>query len=646
MSDNKQIKESIKVIIAQLSNCKTKQNGLRSYKNLIADNITSKDKLTFIIHSISEYITKSSTKASKDIAIVILLPEFFKKFPSIKAAYPFVSRILTTIQSNMAVIDIDVISTAFDSIVKLIFTSTSSIEDKDDRHNFELFQGFCLYNMNQKEEECQIYGAVCLSVLIANSAQFLNKKFLKYIWEKLIGFIESQGFECKFVLLKCLRVLIANVKEAFNRYAIGTLYKVLDFLTESNVDIRREALDVIYLLVFHYKNDIEPLKKHIIEFLKALSRDNDDDIKNKCLVILKEYEIWDKSLVEPIHSKSLSQSNRQRSKGKAMRKQNIFSTCRNKEFFERAKTQNEILVVDYLNNNNMSNRDRHRELEHQRNRDESQSIIPVSISINQSKNECHSKSVNENDLKNMFNCHYNRSKEDYEHGNRNDNHDHGHDHEHEHENYVIYTYPNKNDNVIEQEIHSSSLSHHYLNLISQMKTLSHNQICLLDTVTLIKSEFHASIAKLNSRVQELELLYEKNMATSAINDQQSQSNSQSLKIKDALTSKDNSKLITMVNALSLSELKAVDHSIIVKVLNRVITSTEDFWESTQYSTEAKLGLIKKLLIGPGLQIDSNTTEALQNKLNHMLKIHKDTLTHDEVINVKLIQTYLNYTFFQ
>ena len=169
-----------------------------------------------------------------------------------------------------------------------MFNENYEIDINQNKQNYEICQGFCIYNMKQNDDLCQICGVLCLKELIINLNFYLNNsKYMKYLWEKLILFIENDNFSFKINLLQCFKELINKSKEKFKQYANITMYKILDYLQDSNIDFRKEALNILYLLILYCPKDISSLKNQLIDFISVLQEENDEFIQNKCNQILK-----------------------------------------------------------------------------------------------------------------------------------------------------------------------------------------------------------------------------------------------------------------------------------------------------------------------------------------------------------------------
>ena len=159
--------------------------------------------------------------------------------------------------------------------------------DIEERKGYEMLQGFCLYNMKQEEKANRIVGSLCLTKLVENCPIVLQDKYMKLIWENIINYLEMKNYTAKYELLNCLISLILGAENLFVPYANNTLYKVLDFLSDDDSNKRKLALNVIYTLIFYCKEQILPLKEHIVGFLRELKTDKVKDVREVCLLILQ-----------------------------------------------------------------------------------------------------------------------------------------------------------------------------------------------------------------------------------------------------------------------------------------------------------------------------------------------------------------------
>ena len=146
--------------------------------------------------------------------------------------------------------------------------------------------------MRQTQYNYQLCGIICLIILLNEiNYSFLNiKNYVSYIWDKIDFFLTLQNFAPKEYLLKYLYYFISKFRIQFEPYVNLTIYKILEFIDNKNLNIRKKALNVLMLLVRFYPNDIKPIKLSIIKLLKILQNDKDENIRNKSIHIYNEIQ--------------------------------------------------------------------------------------------------------------------------------------------------------------------------------------------------------------------------------------------------------------------------------------------------------------------------------------------------------------------
>jgi hypothetical protein len=205
---------------------------------------------------------------------------------AIKDISSYLSRILTIIQTNIIEENSPIFQTISLTFGEIVDYTTNKSEEKSNL-NYELLQGFCIYNMKIEKKPNQICGSLCLTALIENSAVVLEPAYMKYIWENIIYFIDKNNFNAKSELINTLISLIFASENLFRPFATVTLYKILDFLTDGDWLKRKLALNVVYTLVIYAQDEIIPLKGHIVEFLKVLKCDKIKEVREVCMQTLK-----------------------------------------------------------------------------------------------------------------------------------------------------------------------------------------------------------------------------------------------------------------------------------------------------------------------------------------------------------------------
>ena len=295
---NQEIKSSLISIYDKINKPPTKEVGYDLFLKLVNKNLHSPSQMNFIINHVSEFITplepKEKDPCLKLLSLIFYSPSNEEESIDAKIYFPYLSPVLTTLQnlikdSNSSIFP--TISNIFAEIVQNIMPTdieASNIElDQEEKTAYEMMQGFCIYNMKYDDKSNRIVGSLCLTKLVENCPVVLQKQYMKLIWEVIMNLIDKKNFNAKYELLNCLISLILGAENLFMPYAHNTLYKVLDFLADPDWLKRKLALNVIYTLIFYCKEEILPLKEHIISFLRALKTDKVKEVREVCLLILK-----------------------------------------------------------------------------------------------------------------------------------------------------------------------------------------------------------------------------------------------------------------------------------------------------------------------------------------------------------------------
>ena len=295
---NQEIKTSLISIYDKINKPSTKEVGYDLYLKLVHKNLYSPSQINFIINHVGEFITPLSPK-EKDPCLKLLSLIFYSpsnEDESFDAAiyYPYLSPVLSILQNLIKDTNSTIfptISNIFAEIIQNIMPTdieASNIDlEHDEKTAYEMLQGFCIYNMKYDDKSNRIVGSLCLTKLVENCPIVLQRQYMKLIWEVIISLIDKKNFNAKYELLNCLISLILGAENLFTPYAHNTLYKVLDFLADTDWLKRKLALNVIYTLIFYCKEEILPLKEHIVSFLRALKTDKVKEVREVCLLILK-----------------------------------------------------------------------------------------------------------------------------------------------------------------------------------------------------------------------------------------------------------------------------------------------------------------------------------------------------------------------
>ena len=295
---NQEIKTSLISIYDKINKPPTKEVGYDLFLKLVHKNLYSSVQMNFIINHIGEFITPLTPKEKdpclKLLSLIFYSPSNEDESFDTKIYFQYLSPVLSILQNIIKDTNSPIfptISNIFAEIVQNIMPTdieASNVDlDEEEKTAYEMLQGFCIYNMKYDDKSNRIVGSLCLTKLVENCPIVLQKQYMKLIWEVIINLIDKKNFNAKYELLNCLISLILGAENLFTPYAHNTLYKVLDFLADTDWLKRKLALNVIYTLIFYCKDEILPLKEHIISFLRALKTDKVKEVREVCLLILK-----------------------------------------------------------------------------------------------------------------------------------------------------------------------------------------------------------------------------------------------------------------------------------------------------------------------------------------------------------------------
>ena len=652
------------------------------FYNLITENITNQKNITFIFHTISRAIANSEKEEEKE-NLLKLLPEFFLPFKNdLSKTFPFLSRILTTIQSNIhSKINLDFLSKIFKEIIQMLFNDNNNIAQNQNKQNYEICQGFCIYNMKQNDELCQICGVLCLKELIINLNFFLqNNKYMKYLWEKLILFIENDNFGNKIFLLQCFNELIKKCKEKFKQFANITMYKILDFLQDNENDLRKEALNILYLLIFHCPKDISSLKNQLIDFISVLQEEKDEFIQNKCnqiLTLLNDNN--DKlnesnKIISSDSKRNYSENNELRNKINKMKKgvkklsenklnntnnesninnnnnsnindsqklnkylkkekESIFKTPKNKDFFDKANKIDDIYIVDSLHNQNYK----------------------FNNSIE-----------NDNDNLNNISLNYNYRKISKDYSYHSNNNNTINTNSKNNNNYTLNTNNKNNYYMISSDsnnlesgnkkniiLENKNKNDEYTQLIHKMKDLSEKQIVLIDCLTQFKNDFFNVTSDLNNRIERLEKIISNgtpNLTNQSVNFNNTfnyKNNNFSINNYKNLNNYINDPIQNLVDENNLNSLLINLTKFTFEDLNEIPIQTLEnviYYFINKIQNEQNIpidkiiSILKKIMIGLKNKIANDCKENLEYTLKQLL--NDLNMKEDNVIEIKLILSYL------
>ena len=419
---NPEIKSSLLTIYDKIGMIQSREIGYELFIELIMNNIYISSSMNFIISQVGDFIYSLSPKEKEPY--LKLLSLFFynpnnpnndnnqsengnNSLTSKNIYYIYISPILNIIQTfinEQNAILYPSISNIYADIIQYTMPTDISASTRqlnpEEKKAYDILQGFCIYNMKYDNKSNRIVGSLCLTKLVENCPIVLQPQYTKFIWDNINNFIDKKNFNAKTELLNCLISLILGAENLFCPYANVTLYKVLDFLTDNDWLKRKLALNVIYTLIFYCKDEILPLKDHIINFLKVLKTDKVKEVREVCLLILQIF-----SQNEPNQEKksnnNYSEFSTQKNMGSDERVNNNLKSTKNnvKEFQEmEKKPQNKKNDIEIEKNRNKTPTNKRKRSIGEEKEKEKNIIANTNNNINNNINTFnHNKFVNRND---------------------------------------------------------------------------------------------------------------------------------------------------------------------------------------------------------------------------------------------------------
>ena len=157
--------------------------------------------------------------------------------------------------------------------------SNATIKKKD------LFNNLTQFSKDKIEYLYIIFSLVGFKEIIVDN--------LSDNWELIIDLLDNPEIKSNSNsiknLLKCLELLINLSEGKFRPYASSALYQALDYLTETDIELQKRSLMIIYSLTKFCDEQLKPLSDNIIDFLKVLQNGNNIDINNLCNTMLKHF---------------------------------------------------------------------------------------------------------------------------------------------------------------------------------------------------------------------------------------------------------------------------------------------------------------------------------------------------------------------
>lgn len=280
-------------ILSQKS-IKEKKDIIESLKQHLSSIYENKAEMDNFFKTLNSVIFSEDLKLKNKQAF-ILYPIIFSLNPksSVNFFYFFLDSLQVSITEEnkndftfLSEIFSDVVQTFFSEKKKNAINKSYLIDKNDKNILFEKIMEFCEENIKTNKKLEQSFGCLILTDFIEKCPLVKEQKYLDIIFKKINEYLEDRWFECKLDLLNCTISLVFSAQNKFKPYANTCLFRVMDYLTDTDWMMRKLAINIVYTLVFYCKDEILAVKENIIEFLTALKEDENEEIKEVCKQIL------------------------------------------------------------------------------------------------------------------------------------------------------------------------------------------------------------------------------------------------------------------------------------------------------------------------------------------------------------------------
>ena len=247
------------------------------------------------------FTSKSSKNNSQKVGNIqpfILYPLIFSFNP--RTSSYFLDYYLSSLQQSISEDnrdDFTFLSEIFADVVSAIFSDEKNnkhlirknylLEQSKKKNIYEKFLNFCNSNIKTNKNLEQSFGCLMLTEFIEKCPLIKEDKNLDNLFKIISDYLDDRWFECKLDLLNCTISLILSAENKFKPYAKICLFRILDYLTDTDWMIRKLSINIVYTLVFYCKDEIMSVKENIFEFLNALKEDPNEEVREVCMHTLE-----------------------------------------------------------------------------------------------------------------------------------------------------------------------------------------------------------------------------------------------------------------------------------------------------------------------------------------------------------------------
>ena len=249
----------------------------------------------------------------------ILYPIVYSFNPNITVNY--IDYFLTTLKHSISEenkSDFSFLSLVFSDIVSVFYNNNSNNDALDNQEKEKLYEklfDFINDNIKVNRKTERYMGCLLLAEFIEKCPLINEEKYLGPLFKEFSSYLNDRWFQCKLDLLNCILTLIYTVKKNFSPHANVCLFRILDYLTDSDWMKRKLTINIVYTLVYYCREQIVDVKENIIEFLNVIKKDDVEEVREMCLQTLKfieeSYPKNDKTPKENNYDKEVKINNNQ-----------------------------------------------------------------------------------------------------------------------------------------------------------------------------------------------------------------------------------------------------------------------------------------------------------------------------------------------
>ena len=249
----------------------------------------------------------------------ILYPIVYSFNPNITVNY--IDYFLTALKHSISEenkSDFSFLSLVFSDIVSVFYNNNSNNDTLDNQEKEKLYEklfDFINDNIKVNRKTERYMGCLLLAEFIEKCPLINEEKYLGPLFKEFSSYLNDRWFQCKLDLLNCILTLIYTVKKNFSPHANVCLFRILDYLTDSDWMKRKLTINIVYTLVYYCREQIVDVKENIIEFLNVIKKDDVEEVREMCLQTLKfieeSYPKNDKTPKENNYDKEVKINNNQ-----------------------------------------------------------------------------------------------------------------------------------------------------------------------------------------------------------------------------------------------------------------------------------------------------------------------------------------------